>query len=110
MESNFIKVATKSEVEPGKMKAVKVEGKDMLLVNVGGNFYAINLKCTHAGGDLSKGTLEGNIVTCPKHHSKFDVTTGKLVSPPKMGLFHPKADDETTYQVKVEKDDVLIKP
>lgn len=110
MESNFVKVAAKSEVEPGKMKAVNVAGKEIVLVNVGGSFYAISSKCTHAGGDLSKGTLEGNILTCPRHHAKFDVTTGKLVSPPKVGLFHPKAGDETSYQVKVEEDSISIKP
>ncbi len=109
MESNFVKVAEKSEVEPGKMKAVQAAGKDILLANVNGNFYAIGLKCTHQGGDLSKGTLEGNVVTCPKHHAKFDVTTGKNVSPPKMGLFHPKANDESTYQVKIEQENVMVK-
>ena len=53
-------------------------------------------------GDLSVGILEGNTITCPNHHAKFDVTTGKAVAHPKMGLFHPKVSDATIYQVKVE--------
>jgi len=110
MESQFVKVAVKSEIEPGKMKAVEVGDKDILVANVGGEFYAIGGKCTHMAGDLSKGTLEGNIVTCPRHHAKFDVTTGKVVSHPRMPLIHPKANDESTYQVKVDQENIMVKP
>jgi nitrite reductase/ring-hydroxylating ferredoxin subunit len=91
------------------MKAVKLEGKEILIVNMSGNYYAIGNRCTHAGGDLSQGVLEGNIVICPKHHAKFDVTTGKVVGHPKMGLFHPRANDEPAYQVKVENDNIMVK-
>jgi nitrite reductase/ring-hydroxylating ferredoxin subunit len=93
MESEFVKVADKSEIPLGKTKAVKLNNNDVLLANVNGGFYAISGKCTHMGGDLSKGTLEDNVVTCPRHHAKFDVTNGKVVSHPKMGLLHPKAKD-----------------
>ena len=109
MESEFVKVADKSEIASGKTKAVKLNNNDVLLVNVNGSFYAISGKCTHMGGDLSKGTLEDNIVTCPRHHAKFDVTNGKVVSHPKMGLLHPKAKDATSYQVKVDQDSIWIK-
>ena len=81
----------------------------MLIANVNGNYYAINDRCTHAGTDLSQGTLEGSIVECPKHHSKFDVTTGNVVSPPKIAFFRPKIQNETSYQVKVENEDIMIR-
>jgi len=110
MESGFVKVAEKSEIAPGKMKTFKVGGKDVVIANVMGSFYAIGGKCTHAGGDLSKGNLEGIIITCPRHHAKFDVTTGKVVSHPKMGLLHPKAKDETTHQIKIENENIMVKP
>lgn len=110
MDDGFVKAVEKSEISQGTMKAVNIQGKDILLANVNGNFFAIGLKCTHAGGDLSKGTLEGNVVTCPRHHAKFDVTTGKNVGQPKMGLFHPKANDAATYQVKIEQETVFVKP
>jgi len=109
MESSFVKVAGKSEIPVGTMKAVKVEGKEILIANVSGNFYAIGQNCTHAGGDLSKGVLEGNVVTCPRHHAKFDVTTGKVVSHPKIGFLHPKAKDEPTYQIKIENENIMVK-
>jgi len=110
METNYVKVAEKSEIPAGTMKAAKINGKNIVVANVNGNYYAIGMDCTHSGGDLSKGTLDGTIVTCPRHHAKFDVINGKLVSPPKMGLFHPKANDETTYQVKVDQENILVKP
>lgn len=109
MESSYVRVAGKAEVPVGKMKAFKLEGKEILIANVNENYYAIGNRCTHAGGDLSQGVLEGNIVTCPKHHAKFDVTTGKVISPPKIGLFHPKANDEPAYQVKVENENIMVK-
>ena len=109
MESGYVRVAGKSEIPIGKMKKVTLQGKEILIANVNGSFYVIGNICTHSGGDLSQGTLEGNIVTCPKHKSKFDVTTGKVVSPPKMGLFHPKIQDEQSYIVKIENDDISIK-
>ena len=91
------------------MKIIKLEEKEILIANVDGNYYAIGNRCTHAGGDLSRGTLEGNIVTCPKHGSKFDVTTGKVVSGPKILFLRPKIKDEPSYEVKVEGKDVLLK-
>jgi 3-phenylpropionate/trans-cinnamate dioxygenase ferredoxin subunit len=110
MDSGFVKVAEKSELDSGKVKAVKVGDSEVLLANVDGVFYALSLKCTHMGGDLSKSQLEGKIVTCPKHHAQFDVTTGKVVTHPKMGLLHPKAKDAKTYEVKVENGNIMIKP
>jgi 3-phenylpropionate/trans-cinnamate dioxygenase ferredoxin component len=109
MTPDFVKVAQKTEITPGTTKAVKVQDKNVLLANVNGSFYAVAQKCTHMGGDLSKNLLEGTTITCPKHHAKFDITTGKVVSHPKMGLLHPKAKDLETYEVKVENDDILIK-
>jgi 3-phenylpropionate/trans-cinnamate dioxygenase ferredoxin component len=110
MQSNFVKVATKSEVPAGTTRTVKVEDKEVLLANVNGAFYAIAQKCTHMGGDLSKNQLEGTTITCPKHHAKFDVTNGKVISHPKMALMHPKANNLKTYEVKIENDSILIKP
>ena len=90
------------------MKAVKLESKELLVANVNGIYFATGNKCTHANGDLSQGTLEGTIITCPRHNTKFDVTTGKTVFQ-KKGFFHPKANDEPVYQVKVEDGNVFVK-
>ena len=106
---SFVKVSETSDVPTGKMKSVKIGEKEILIANVDGNFYAMGNKCTHAGGDLSKGSLEGKTVTCPKHGAKFDVTTGKVISGPKVLFLHPKIKDEPSYEVRVEGKNILAK-
>jgi len=103
-----VKVAEKSEIPIGTMKKITLNGKDILIANVGGNYYAMGNKCTHAGGDLSKGLLDSNIVTCPRHGSRFDLTTGKSISGPKILFITLKVKDEPLFPVKVEGNDVLI--
>lgn len=106
---SFVKVGELSEVPVGKMKMFKVGEKGYLVANLDGNYYAMGNRCTHANGNLSQGSLEGNVVTCPRHKSKFDVTTGKVISGPKIPLFHPKINDEPSYEVKVEGNALLLK-
>ncbi len=104
----FVKVAETSDIPLGQMKTVKLAELDVLIANVNGIYYAIDNICTHKGGDLSKGTLEGSTVSCPKHKAKFDVTTGKVTSGPKVPLMHPKIKDEPTHTVKIEGKDILL--
>ena len=104
----MIEVAKTNQVPPGVMKLFQVEGKKILVVNVAGKVYAINGVCTHLGGDLSKGQLEGKIITCPKHGSRFDVTTGESVSGPKMAFLQFKTKNETIYGVKIEGESIKI--
>jgi len=105
---SFTDVAQANEIPTGRMKSYSVGGKQILVANIDGKLYAINNVCTHAGGDLSKGKLEGRIVTCPRHGSKFDVTTGKSISGPKIGFLRLKTKDETAYEVKVEENRIKI--
>lgn len=105
----FVKIGKISDVKDGTMKKFEVEGKDILVSNIGGKFYAINNKCTHRNGDLSQGKLEGSIVTCPKHGSKFDVTTGNVISGPKIPLIKLKVNNEERYEIKIEDDFLIVK-
>ena len=100
--SNFVEVTQVDKIPVGKMKSFVVEGKQILVVNYNENYYAIGGKCTHMGGDLSKGKLEGKTVTCPKHGSKFDVITGSCVAGPKIAYIRLKTKNEPTYEVRVE--------
>ena len=92
---DFVKVAETKDIQPSKMKAVEVNGEKVCVANVEGKYYAIGNVCTHMGGPLAEGKLEGNVVQCPWHGSRFDVTTGKILRSPAMG-------EEPTYEVKVE--------
>jgi len=104
----FVEVARVGEMAPGELRAVVAAGKDVLLVHVDGRYYAIARRCTHLGGDLSKGTLEGKVVTCPRHGSRFDVTTGVAVGGPKIGPLKLKTRDVAVYEVRVEGDSIQI--
>ena len=72
----FTAVGAVSDLAPGAMKEVEVKGKKVLLARVGEKFYALEGRCAHMGGILANGKLEGNVGTCPRHGSQFDVTDG----------------------------------
>jgi 3-phenylpropionate/trans-cinnamate dioxygenase ferredoxin subunit len=78
MSSQF-DVAAENDLSVGTMKAVSVEGREILLARTHDGFYATGNVCPHMKGRLSRGTLDGNIVTCPRHGSQFDVRTGENV-------------------------------
>ena len=99
--SGFERVAATSEIPNGSMKEVSVGGIDVMVANVNGTFYALANKCTHAGGPLAKGKLEGFVVQCPLHGSKFDVRTGAVVGP-------PAQIPERVFGVKVDGNDILV--
>mgnify|MGYP001295475488 CR=1 FL=1 len=104
----FIEVIQADQLPAGTMKSFVFHGRHMLLDNYEGHFYAMGGTCTHAGGDLSKGKLKGNVVKCPRHGAKFDVTTGVCVAGPRVNIFRSKADNATTYEVKVECNSVKV--
>jgi nitrite reductase/ring-hydroxylating ferredoxin subunit len=79
---SFIEVAKTSGIAAGSMKHVEAGGKELCIVNAGGTFYAIGDRCPHMNALLSMGTLQGTILTCPFHFSRFDVKTGKKISGP----------------------------
>ena len=70
-------VARVGEVPVGEGREFVVAGRIVALFNVAGSFQAMDGICPHAGGPLARGTLQGNVVTCPWHGWQFDVTTGR---------------------------------
>jgi 3-phenylpropionate/trans-cinnamate dioxygenase ferredoxin subunit len=104
----YTKVASKADLPANGMITVMVDGREVLLANVNGFHYAVANKCTHAGGSLSKGVLEGGIVTCPRHGAQFNVTTGEAVGPARLGFMKIKCPDEECYMVKVEGEDIFV--
>jgi len=105
----FVKVAQISDVPAGRMKRVVAGDKEILIANLNGKLYAIGNLCTHMKGNLSEGVLEGNMVTCPRHGSKFDIITGKSMQGPKVAFLKLKGKDEPSYETKVEGADILVK-
>ena len=101
-EEDFVKVSDTKDIQPSHMKEVELDGENICIVNVEGKYYAIGNICTHEGGPLADGTIEGYEVECPWHGSKFDVRTGEVKNP-------PASEPEPVYQVKVDGTSILIK-
>ena len=91
-----------SDIAPGKMIKVAVDGREILVANMDGEFFAVDDTCTHSGASLSEGELNENVVTCGWHKAEFDCKTGKLAK------FPAKMRDLGTYKVSVESDNVFV--
>ena len=96
-----VKVTQVSQVAAGAGTVVSAGGKAIAVFNIGGTFYALANACTHVGGPLGEGRVQGTTVTCPWHGSQFDVTSGQVIKGPAR---RPVA----TYPVRVQGDDVFV--
>jgi nitrite reductase/ring-hydroxylating ferredoxin subunit len=101
MPETFIEVARADEVLPGSMLRVDVGGRRLLLANVGGHYYAADDTCTHEDASLSSGALDGTLVKCPLHGSRFDLRTGAV-------LEDPAEDNLKTYPVRIDGERILV--
>jgi len=104
----YLKVAELSEIPAGHKKKVTVRGKDILLVNVDGNYYALNNSCPHRGKSLAAGRLANQVLTCPRHGAAFDVKTGHALSDARSLFGRIKVKDCHSYPVQVHGNDLLI--
>ena len=103
MPEEFVNVAQVGDLKPGEMKLVRIGYERILLCNYEGSYYAVDERCTHRNGRLSRGRFNKHQLACPVHGATFDVRTGEVITPPAMeGL--------RIYPVKIEGDEVLIGP
>ena len=104
-----------NDLSEGTMKKYQVQDTEILVARIGGKYYATKNKCPHFGGDLSKGKLEGSIVTCPRHGSQFNLTDGSVVRWLKgaglissIGKALKSPQKLTTYNVKIGGQDIIL--
>lgn len=128
----YVEIAKTNEIANRQMKHVEVKGKEILIANIDGKFYALNDRCGHMNALLSMGNIANdNIVTCPFHGARFDITTGKKVKEPILTpsqemeplpktwqlylehagqlMAHIKTYDQEVYETKIEGDTIKIK-
>lgn len=102
MVSDFVKVAKVTDLpDPGK-RIVEVEDSVVVLFRVDGRFYCTDDVCTHDGGPLGQGRLDGHAIACPRHGAKFDIRTGRP-------LTMPATEPTLVHEVKVEGEDVYVR-
>jgi nitrite reductase/ring-hydroxylating ferredoxin subunit len=97
----FVKAAVMKDLRQGNAVGVEVGGKEIVIVNVDGKYFAIGDRCTHMSCRLSQGSLKGHYITCPCHVSVFDVETGNVVK-------GPAKKSEQVFHVKAEGDQILV--
>jgi len=109
------RLASTSDLTEGNMKSYQVQGIEILIARIEGKYYAAQNKCPHFGGDLSKGKLEGTIVTCPRHGSQFNLADGNVVRWLKgagllsaIGKTLKSPQKLTTYNVKIIGQDIML--
>jgi nitrite reductase (NADH) small subunit len=96
----FLRTARKDEIPADSIREFQVEGATIAVANVDGKFFAINNTCLHRGGPLAEGELNGKVVTCPWHGWQYDVTSGKLIMNPTVGV--------NCYPVEIRGEDIFV--
>jgi 3-phenylpropionate/trans-cinnamate dioxygenase ferredoxin component len=97
----WLDVAGIDELAPGSRRVVDVDGVAVAVFNLGGEYFAIQDICTHDGGELANGKLEGDVIICPRHGARFSVRTGAVLGP-------PAYEDVRTYTVRVAEGRVQV--
>jgi 3-phenylpropionate/trans-cinnamate dioxygenase ferredoxin component len=102
--ADFIHVGRTSDVpDPGSM-LVDVDDRLVALIHAAGHWYALDDVCTHDGGPLSDGPIDGEArtIACPRHGAQFDLATGAA-------LTMPATKPTIAHEVRVEGDRVLVR-
>lgn len=100
-DTTFHKVASTSDIDENEALQVIVSGKEIAIINLGGEFFALDDICTHAYASMADGYIEGDCIECPLHGAQFNIRTGKVATP-------PATEDLTPYEVKIDGDDILV--
>jgi nitrite reductase/ring-hydroxylating ferredoxin subunit len=128
---NYFDAGKVSQMNKGHMKHVEINGKEIAIANLDGKIYAFADRCGHMNARLSRGNINQNVVTCPFHAAKFDITSGKKIGEPILEIpagMEPlppswqkymetvgqemsfiKTYDQETYDVRVEGDSIKIR-
>jgi 3-phenylpropionate/trans-cinnamate dioxygenase ferredoxin component len=93
--SDWITVAAQNHFPAGSSRTIDLDGTPIAVFNLDGSYYAIEDICTHDGGILTGGALEGEVIVCPRHGARFSIKTGAVLSP-------PAYEDVTTFPVRIE--------
>ena len=99
---DWVTVAREGELAPGEWRVVDVDGTQVAVFNLSGQFYAIADVCTHDAGQLTGGTVEGDEIVCPRHGARFSIRTGAALTAP---AYEPTA----TFPVRVEEGQIQVR-
>lgn len=93
--SDWVRVCRPEELAPGEHRVVDVDGAMVAVFNLAGRYYAIEDVCTHDGGTLTGGPIQGEEIVCPRHGARFCIRTGAALSAPAF-------EDTATFPIREE--------
>lgn len=96
------------ELEKEFKKKVVIEGVPIMVALLANKVYAIQDKCTHLGGSLSKGTIENNDVKCRLHGAKFELKTGNVIDKAHIGFIKMPTKKATTFRTEIVDGKVFV--
>jgi 3-phenylpropionate/trans-cinnamate dioxygenase ferredoxin component len=99
---DFVRVASVGDLSDPGQQLVEVDERMVVLFLVDGHYYCLDDVCTHDGGPLAEGCLQGMSIACPRHGARFDIRTGKVLS-------MPATEDTVAHEVKVEGNAVFVR-
>ena len=101
--TGFVTVARVGDVEPGTVRVVEVDGRSLCIgLTEDGEWGAIDNVCTHDGGVLGDGELDGDAVECPRHGGRFDLFNGRVLALPPVRPVNAYAARVAGDEVQVE--------
>ena len=100
-ECEFVPVASLNDLPPGERLFVEIDQNSIVVFNIAGQYYAIDDVCSHDGGPVGDGELDGMEIICPRHGARFDIRTGRVLS-------LPAVEDISAYPVRVVQDEIQI--
>jgi 3-phenylpropionate/trans-cinnamate dioxygenase ferredoxin subunit len=98
---DFVPVAAEDEVPSGARILVDIGDLSLAVFNIAGTLFAIADICSHDGGPLAEGELDGERIECPRHGGEFELASGKAVRP-------PAVEDIPAYPVRIEGGQILV--
>jgi len=96
-----IRLCKVTDVPIGELKQFNVKEKEIMIINRDNKFYCLDARCTHAGAPLAEGELNGDILTCPWHGSRFNITNGSVVR-------GPAREPLRVYATVTEEDNIYV--
>ena len=99
--SDWVTVGRADEIGPGKWRVADVDGAQIAVFNLDGEYFVTDDACTHGPGSLGEGYVDGDVVECNFHGGQFNIRTGEVVAPPCM-------EPVKTYLARVENGVVVI--
>jgi 3-phenylpropionate/trans-cinnamate dioxygenase ferredoxin subunit len=100
--SDFVEAALVEDVPNDGKLCLEIDGRYIVIARVEGEYYCLDDVCTHDGGTLGDGELEGYCLTCPRHGAQFDVRSGDAVT-------MPATEPTAKHEVRIEENRILVR-